>query len=77
MPDEDLRRLVTTLINGDETARTLAGRIASGVNRRADVLSLNIDERDVLLSVLEEPEGALADLRGVLADDLARRRGIA
>ena len=77
VPDDDLRRIVPTLLHGDETSRTLAGRIASGLDRRVALLALNVDERGALLDVLEEEERpALAELRGVLADDLAHRRGI-
>ena len=77
MPDDDLRRIVPTLLHGDETSRTLAGKIASGLDRRVALLALNVDERGALLDVFEEAERpALAELRGVLADDLAYRRGI-
>ena len=77
VPDDDLRRIVPTLLHGDETSRTLAGRIASGLDRRVALLALNVDERGALLDVLEEAERpALAELRGVLANDLAHRRGI-
>jgi hypothetical protein len=72
VPDDDLRRIVSTLLRGDETSRTLAGRIASGLDRRVALLALNADERGALLDVLEETERpALAELRGVLADDTA------
>jgi hypothetical protein len=32
--------------------------------------------QNVILSVLEDPPNGLAELRGVLADDLAQRRGM-
>ena len=72
VPDDDLRRIVSTLLHGDETSRTLAGRIARGLDRRVALLALKVDERGDLLDVLEEAERpALAELRGVLADDTA------
>ena len=77
VPDDDLRRIVPTLLQGDETSRTLAGGIASGLDRHVALLALDVDERGALLDVLEEAERpALAELRGVLADDLAHRRGM-
>jgi hypothetical protein len=77
VPDDDLRRIVSTLLHGDETSATLAGRIASGLDRRLALVALNVDERDALLAVLVEAERpALAELRGVLPNDLPYRRGI-
>ena len=53
------------------------GQDRQRLDRRVAVLALNVDERGALLDVLEEAERpALAELRGVLADDLARRRGL-
>ena len=43
MPDDDLRRIVPTLFHGGEASRTLAGRIASGLDRRVALLALNAD----------------------------------
>ena len=73
----DLRRIVPTPPRRRGLPCALAGRIADGLDRRVPLLALNVDERGALLDVLEEDERpAFAELRGVLADDLAHRRGI-
>jgi hypothetical protein len=75
--DEDLRRLITTLLHGGADGRTLARRIADGLDRGVTLLALTPVERDVILGALEEAEtSALAELRGRLADDAAYRHGL-
>ena len=50
-----------------------AAMIQKGVDRDLYAVTLEPEERDAILAVLEEPPDSLAELRGVLASDHRRR----
>jgi hypothetical protein len=69
--------VATLLVEETANARRLAGRLARAIDDELALLALDATERDALLSSLEEAETpALAELRGRLVDDAARRQGL-
>jgi hypothetical protein len=51
-----------------------AEMIAKGVERELYAVAVTPDERDAMLSVLEDPPVSLAELRGALARDFEWRQ---
>jgi hypothetical protein len=76
VPEPDARRLVATLTaDGGDLAQSAAAIIADGLDRQPAIVALPIPEREAILAVLEEPNGPLAELRGLFADATQRRLG--
>ena len=53
----------------DEGADVLADRLERAVADEVKLLALTLDERAIMLSLLEDPPKALAELRAVLLAD--------
>jgi hypothetical protein len=67
---ENARHLVATLIaDGGPDQLAAANMIQKGVDRDLYAIAPKPEERDAILSVLEDPPPGLEDLRGVLARD--------
>jgi hypothetical protein len=72
---EDARLLVATLIaDGAPDAMSAAEMIAKGVDRELYAVAVTPEERDAMLSVLENPPESLAELREALARDFEWRQ---
>ncbi len=54
---------------GRDADLALAHRIERGFSRQVEVVTLSPAERDLVLSVLNDPSGTLAELRDCLARD--------
>ena len=68
--DDDCFTLVDLLTRvGRAEDHELAGRIVRGLESGTVMLALALQERDLLLAVLEDPPAGLEELRGVLARD--------
>jgi hypothetical protein len=71
---DDARHLVATLISGRFTAGAHRREmILKGVDRELYAVAVTPEERDAILSVLEDPPEGLAELRGKLARDHSDR----
>jgi hypothetical protein len=71
---EDVRRLTVSLIADYQPGSSdLAGRLAKALDLHTTALALSPAERDLLLSVLEDPSEGLAELRGALLRDYEQR----
>lgn len=64
----DARHIVASLFaDGSPVAMSAAAMIQKGVDRDLYAVALEPEERDAILTVLENPTAGLEDLRGVLA----------
>ena len=63
---EDARHLIA---DGGPDAVSAAAMIGTGVDAELFEVGLSTEERDAVLSVLEDPPAGLAELRGKLARD--------
>lgn len=71
---EDGRHLVATLIaGGGPDAMSAAAVIGNGVDRDLYAVALGPEERDAILSVLEDPPPGLVEFRGALVTDHRHR----
>jgi hypothetical protein len=66
-------------MDGSPTALAAAEMIAKGVDRDLYAVAVTPEERDAILSVLEDPPDGLAELRGKLLRDFEwrQREGLA
>jgi hypothetical protein len=72
--DEDARNLAAALIaDGTPHAVHAAGQIGYALELDRVMAGLSPDQRDAVLSVLEDPPSGLAELRGALERDHAHR----
>jgi hypothetical protein len=72
---EDARHLIATLLaDRSPDALSAAEMISKGVERELYAIALRPEERDAMLSVLENPPESLAELRGALAWDFEWRQ---
>ena len=72
--DEDLRTLVDLLQRVGRAADVdLAERILRNIEEQSTLLPLSPNERDTILSVVDDAPKGLAQLRGALALDSAYR----
>ena len=77
LPDIAIKRLIATLLSTRDRADSrIAFRLHYALEGGFPTLDLEASLRDRLLAVLEQADGLLAELRGALANDLARRRRV-
>ena len=73
---EQARHIVASLFaDGSPAAMAAAAMIQKGVDRDLYAVALRAEERDAVLSVLEDPPPGREALREVLARDQRDRRG--
>jgi len=75
IPPELARNLVATLFaDGSPDSIAAAEMIGNALDHELEDVILDARMRDTVLSVLEEPPGELAELRGKLARDQRNRQ---
>lgn len=68
-PDECRGPVATLVVEGTRDALSAAGRIQYGLEHDLYLVAVSTDERDAILSCLEDADGNLAELRGELAKE--------